>query len=312
MSRSIKWGCLVVTMGCLVVKSPEDGGGGDAAPGDAGVDSRVAVDANLDSGPPPCGSFEHRCDDGTCARDSTFDQPDYGCRNACPPNTPCAEPEEGMRVYCDEDTHLCAYEACATCDSLAAECGLVTDGCGETLDCGVCDPSMRCSGEYACVPCADAAEPSTESDPHHLGTESDIPDSTVTRYATLHDETDEDWYSIQINDRSPRIVPGGGPPNVTVTVSDLPAGITPTLDVRFACDSGTLSYNCGSGDRNDGAGTCSDTADTGENTVSVFHDLNCLPNDGDDADGLMWIRVGSVEHPGAALCGTYQLRVRVQ
>ena len=171
---------------------------------------------------------------------------------------------------------------------------------------------MRCSGEYTCVDCADSAEPTTESDPLHLGTESDIPDSNVVRYATLHDADDEDWYSIQINDRSPRIVPGGGPPNVTVTVSDLPAGITPSLQVRFACDSGMLSYNCGSGSSNDGGGRCSNTATSGANSVSVFHDLDCLPNDGDDADGRMWIRVTSVEHPGASLCGTYQLRVRVQ
>lgn len=305
---SMTWGCLIMTTGCLIINAPEDS---DAAMADVEVDVEADVNTlDVDAGPPPCGSFEHRCD-GVCVMDSTFDEPSYGCRNACPPNTACAEPEEGMRVYCD-DGHQCAYEACATCESRAAQCGLLNDGCGETLDCGMCDPSMRCDGDFACVACSDGQEPSTESDPYHLGTESDIPDSTVIRYATLHDETDEDWYSIQINDRSPRIVPGGGPPNVTVTVSDLPAGITPTLDVRFACDDGTLSYSCGSDDTNGGGGRCSDTAASGENSVSVFHDLNCLPNDGDDADGRMWIRVASVAHPGASLCGPYQLRVRVQ
>lgn len=306
---------LVPSIGCLPRDFADDSGvdaSSDAGRDAAERDAFVPLDApvpDADSGPLPCGPHEHRCD-GVCVLDSFTDSPAYGCLHACPADVPCAEPEEGMRVYCD-DAHQCAYGACLTCETLEAECGTPSDECGGALDCGVCDPSLRCE-EFACVECDDGYETSA-ADPRYLGSESDIPDSYVSRRATLHDASDVDWYLIDINDRSPRIVPGGGPPNVTITVSGLPEGIQPALDVTFACDSGTLSYTCGSGDTDEGGGTCSDAATAGETSVSVYHNLNCLPNDdGASADGPMLIRVSTVEHPGAALCGEYRLEIRIQ
>ena len=298
---------VVLGVGCVIGPKDEDAGpdgGPDAPMIDVGTD---AFDG--DTGPPVCREGEHLCE-GRCIRNSFSDHVNNGCLHGCPRNEPCPE-MPGMRRYCED--FQCAYGACLTCEDLPeVECGAVSDGCGAAIDCGECDPALRCSGDNRCVPCPDGDEGSSESAPTHLGTESDIPDSTVVRYATLHDADDEDWWSLEINDRSPRIVPGGGPPNVTVTVSDLPSGVVPRLEVHFECNRGTRSYDCGSGDEDDGAGTCSDVGDGESGSVSVFHDLNCLPNDGDDADGRLTVRVASLEHPGPAMCAGYQLRIRVQ
>lgn len=283
----------IITMGWLAVGCVSRGGpdaGTDGGPSDLGVDQ-----GQTDAGPildgAACGFEQHLCE-GRCIREHWSDAPRFGCRYSCPWEEPCPTPDGG-RAYC-EDGH-CAVGECFTCETLEAECGSASDGCGGSVECGSCDPALRCQ-DNGCVPCPDEYEGSSAADPVDLGTMADIPNSRDVRYATLHDLTDEDWFVASIRDRSPRIVPGGGPPNFHVRLTDYPEGLAPVLEATFVCDSGTLSYRCGSGSTDLGGGTCRDDGADDE-SVHIFHDLDCTPNDGDDANGELLIRVTATENP---------------
>ena len=92
------------------------------------------------------------------------------CDGPCPGNLVCVNnqncicPENTCGDECCADDQLCDDGACCdpvTCAAYGAiECGLVDDGCGNLLDCGVCGDGFECNAELQCecadVPCGDA------------------------------------------------------------------------------------------------------------------------------------------------------------
>lgn len=133
----------------------------------------------------------------------------------------------GNEVEVDEPRPVaqCRGDACsgcepATCAELAAECGVVDDGCGGTLECGVCPAPATCGGTGApnqcgCAPlaCADRAA--------HCGTIDDGCGGTVECGACA----------------APQTCGGGGSANQ--------CGCTPTTCEEADAHCGTLSDGCG-------------------------------------------------------------------
>ncbi len=92
------------------------------------------------------------------------------CDGPCPGNLVCVNnqncicPENTCGDECCADDQLCDDGSCCdpvTCAAYGAiECGLVDDGCGNLLDCGVCGEGLACNDQLECecedIPCGDA------------------------------------------------------------------------------------------------------------------------------------------------------------
>ena len=82
-------------------------------------------------------------DQNECTVDSCA--PDTGCDSSpVDDDTPCGVDEHWS---CQQGTCTCAPD---TCDTLGYGCGECDDGCGDTLDCGGCEPGTFC-GDNACL-----------------------------------------------------------------------------------------------------------------------------------------------------------------
>lgn len=72
-----------------------------------------------------------------------------------PPQEVCNGEDDDCDDEIDEDAVCRAPTKCTckpvTCQSVAAECGQIPDGCGSQLDCGKCSSGLRCVAN-ACVP----------------------------------------------------------------------------------------------------------------------------------------------------------------
>ncbi len=278
--------------------------------GDAGRDPDAgAPDAStpVDSGPDDCLAGQHRC--GTACVDDLPDEPVNGCRLGC--GEACPEPEGGHAtcslagecdLVCDapfvRDGDGCRCEP-ATCVTLGAMCGTPEDGCGGTIECGGCTGGASCT-DGACACADDAGEvndvrtAATALDPL-----SDAPDSslTATEYAIGH-AADEDWFAIEITDGT-----DGGNPQVTVTLSEIPAGSDYDLAIYYLC-SGNTSV-CTAGDPitlMDGCG--STNAEDADETAGLSAECS-----GIDDSGLLLVHVSAASWGGS--CESYTLHVDV-
>jgi hypothetical protein len=69
------------------------------------------------------------------------------CAQKCPNGLSC-------NVGADCSSSVCFQSKCCgpkTCSTVGAECGLATDGCGTSLNCGTCASPLVCnSGKCAC------------------------------------------------------------------------------------------------------------------------------------------------------------------
>jgi hypothetical protein len=282
------------------VEAPPDAALPDAALSDAGTNP-VSDSGTLD---PSCRPDYHLCGE-SCVHDQP-DIPSFGCRLGC--GEVCPEPDGG-RVICEEGA--CAYRECLTCDEVGAVCGTIADGCGNQLECGTCDPSLRCE-DNQCLECPDGHEPNAQATPTSLGTMADIPNSArYEGHVSLHATGDEDWYHVVIEDRGDTVFGTGGPPNITITVDGFPEGLVPALDAVFECTAGTTTANCGAGSISAGDGWCEDAV-VDDSELEVYLDVDCAPNDGNDADGDLFVRVRATANPGPSICGIYELHVNVR
>ena len=102
-----------------------------------------SCDENLDA----CVStpVDGNCDDqNECTADICDGQ--QGCLNTpVQDGTTCSSAPQGQ---CLSGACVCVPE---TCQSLGAECGLIGDGCGNTLNCGSADDGLACNGVETCV-----------------------------------------------------------------------------------------------------------------------------------------------------------------
>lgn len=93
-----------------------------------------------------------RCEQGACLSGEPVN-----CDDGQPCTTDICDPETGCQysLACDQGMVCDGQGACCqprfTCGELAHECGLVEDGCGNSIDCGGCDsPEAECQ-DGVCV-----------------------------------------------------------------------------------------------------------------------------------------------------------------
>lgn len=304
---------LVCSLLCSLLLSACGDDGAGPAPGDAGAEGGIEdaggePDAFVPDAPPSeCLAGQHPC--GAACVDDLPDEPLNGCRLGC--GDPCPEPEGGHATctlsgecdfVCDapfvRDGEECRCEP-ATCATLGAACGDVDDGCGGTLSCGGCSGGATCT-DGACACADDPGEPNDHmSRPTDLGMLTDSPDSstTATEYA-LGSETDEDWLGIAVTDGT-----DFGNPQITVTLSDIPAGSDYDLEIFYRC-TGNASV-CTMGTPITLMDGCASRS-SGPATETAALSSECS---GTDDSGLLLIHVVSTTWSGS--CDPYTLRVDV-
>jgi len=119
-------------------------------------DTCCAPDAVCDGGaccvPSTCGELGASCGAPSDGCGGTLACGGCGGNEVCGPGFQCGcEYQECDGACCNEGA-LCYDGSCcapATCDSLGADCGAPTDGCGGSLDCGTCGPLEACS-DFGC------------------------------------------------------------------------------------------------------------------------------------------------------------------
>lgn len=238
-------------LGLVIALLSAGGCGGDSGSGEATPDAGEGPEAGPpsdaggtpDAGPDECLPGQHRCAEA-CVEDLP-DEPLNGCRLGC--GEPCSEPDGGHATctlsgecdfVCDppfvREGARCRCEP-ATCTTLGAACGTLDDGCGGTLECGGCMGGATCTdGRCAC-----ADDPGELNDTRETATSletlTDAPDSdlTETEYAIGH-ASDVDWYAVEITDGT-----DGGNPQITVTLTDIPAGSDYDLAIYYLCSGNT-------------------------------------------------------------------------
>jgi hypothetical protein len=287
-----------------------EGGGGNAdasmrRDGSTPPDGGTANDAGRrDGGSGVCGAGQHRCGSG-CV-DDLPNEPENGCRFGC--GEPCSTPPDGRATCTADGTCSFACEppffqdgpACVcrarTCDELGWMCGNPDDGCGTALDCGTCGGGGICmSGSCSCP--LDAREPNNgRLQAAMVGSLTDAPDSSAT-YSdfTLHSGTDQDWFTIAVEDAF-----DAGNPQIRVTLDRIPAGSDYELTAWYICGTGSDQSDCtvASPCTNRASGTSSETIEMATECGGTT-----------DESGTLWLQVIAPTWGGS--CAAYRLRVDV-
>lgn len=252
-----------------------------------------------------CGTGQHRC--GAGCIDDLPNEPAHGCRNGC--GEPCPTPPDGTAACSPEGTCTFACEppfyrdgaTCVcrarTCADLGFSCGAPDDGCGRTLDCGGCDGGGVCiSGSCSCPP--DAREPNNgRLQAPEIARLTDAPDSSATfAEFNLHSATDQDWFTIHVDDDW-----DAGNPQIRVELDRVPEGSEYTLTAWYVCDNGSDESPCTV------ARTCSAGA-TSAASASVEIATECGGTT--DEHGVLWIQITPTRWSGS--CAPYRLVVNVR
>ncbi len=284
---------------------------GDDSTGSDGGDSGIR-----------CMSGMHECD-GECVPDQVND-PEMGCRRGC--GTPCPEPSEGGMATCTS-SGLCDVQ-CTTpfvkmgdqcecrpqsCSEAGAMCGTgVDDGCGGTIDCGMCGEGRMCDDMNQCVCVVDEAEPNEEELEAfqlmpEMGTDwPDTPDTMrVFSEFTLNTEDDVDIYRVRVRDA------GTASPTLRVELRNIPAGSNFELGAFFRCDTSPNTTRCDGpllGMEMDGPlGRGCLSENPAQDPERVQLQTFC---GGDDESGNLFIEVRSTTWMNA--CTPYELSVLVE
>ena len=164
-------GSYVCSNGACVRQNAPNGtscGGASGGTCSDGLCTNTCSGANLLTDPQNCGACGNVCQgvnstpicvNGTCG---------HGTCNAgfadCDPNQPGCETDITTDFNCGACGRVCdAGTTCvngtctstcipATCADLGKECGTHSDGCGGTINCGICRTGTTCSGDGVCVP----------------------------------------------------------------------------------------------------------------------------------------------------------------
>lgn len=259
---------------------------------------------------PDCESGEHECG-ATCVEDMPND-PENGCRLGC--GEPCDVPA-GATATCTSAgrcdftcptgaTRMGNTCSCTprTCAGAGAQCGAVDDGCGGTLDCGMCGEGQSCEMNICSCPTDDAEPNDVQAIAKDLGELTDAPRTTRAFDAyTLHSTADVDWYRFVVSDGF-----DVGNPTVDITLSNMPAGADYDLGVWYVCNSGGDGSSCQRGRAEElvGRGCVSDADGSGNERVVL--EASCS---GTNESGQVLVRVRT-QRPADA-CGAYRLDVDV-
>ncbi len=219
-------------------------------------DDTSGSDSGRTDGGITCMSGMHDCS-GSCVPDQIND-PSMGCRRGC--GDPCPAPTEGGMATCtssglcdvqctppyrkEGDTCRCAPQSCS---EAGAMCGSgVSDGCGGTIDCGMCGMGRMCDDMHQCVCTVDDAEPNDEELQAYLLVPSDTmmdwpdtPDTMATFSAfTLNTDSDVDIYRVRVRDT------GTAAPTLRVELRNIPPASDFSLGAFFRCDSTPNTTRC--------------------------------------------------------------------
>lgn len=289
----------ILTAACDAPPATEPLEDAGAVPLDAGWRDEdggsTRLDASPDSGSdagPTCAPGQHLCDDA-CV-DPMPALPGNGCQRGCGPACP-----GGADAVCNGDG-TCGIFGCepTRCEDAAATCGSAPNGCGGSLDCGMCSPGLTCV-DNACECAADPSEPNDTSETAALaGTLTDDPDSSL-RIATgsIHHGADEDWYRVAVQNTGLL-----GDPIVSVALTGMPEGEDYDLAAWYSCSDGSApTCTHGSPDATVASGGCRSDA-VGDDTVTL--DTHCDPH------GVLFVRVHTFLWRGA--CAPYELDVSVR
>ena len=209
---------------------------------------------STDGGPGPdatsCPVNMHSCS-GSCVADGDND-PATGCRLGC--GSACPSPTGGVPICsagaCDVmctapyersgGTCVCMPQSCS---ARGIQCGMTDDGCGTSVNCGMCGTGQACvDGACACGP--DGAEPNEDpTTAFALGDFPTMPD-TVMSFAmfSLQSMDDVDFFKVRVVDAELTMNPV-----MRVTLSNVPAGSDFELGVWFTCDNSPNTSRCDQG-----------------------------------------------------------------
>lgn len=108
-------------------------------------DSSLLTTPERDMGEDPCEacSDDQVCIDDACCTPGTCEDAGAQCgsivEDACQTTIQCGECAEGESCGVEEANQCASTCEPQTCDDLGVTCGMQMDGCGDMLDCGVCD-----------------------------------------------------------------------------------------------------------------------------------------------------------------------------
>jgi hypothetical protein len=258
-------------------QTDEDAGGGDP-----------------DGGSEECDEDQHLCD-GTCT-DAMPADPSNGCQLGC--GDPCPGGEEAI---CESDGN-CGIRGCTpmSCDDLGIMCGVADNGCGRRIGCGMCDAPAECvEGQCEIVCDTDPHEANeTRGTATNLGSREEDDDPAVVANATIHSESDVDWFRLTaVNECC------GGDPEVDVRLNGLPSGEDYDLLVLHDCpddDGERPGCTTGTPTTVDGLPGCYANA-VGDDTVSYLSECE----DG----GTIYVQVYPAGWSGS--CDAYRLEIEV-
>lgn len=171
-----------------------------------------------------------------------------GCRD----HRDCVGNPDGEQ--CNPVSGTCAE--CVPGDLCAGRpCGDGADGCGGIISCGSCGTTGTCSADGSDCACpADAIDLATPDDTaataQDLGSLTDDPDSRFEELRTIHDDADEDWYTMHVEDTGFL-----GNPSVSVLLFLLQPDDSSSwnlgedtsqyeLSVFYSCDAGGDAHTC--------------------------------------------------------------------
>jgi len=189
-----------------------------------------------------------------------------------------------------------------TCDAAGSACGTTDDGCGGTIDCGMCPEGTNCV-DHLCECSPGVGEPNeSPTAAISLGEfrDSDDREEIYALYAITSD-SDEDWYELTVVDACCL-----SNPSIHVELSGIPSGSNYDLGLWYDCDSGGGPGTCADGtpDTAMGGGCLSTNSSNMPETVQL--DTSC---GGINENGTAFIRVRAASW--AATCGVYRLTIRV-
>lgn len=263
-----------------------------------------------------CGQNEHMC--GTRCVANNDNVPELGCTLGC--GSPCPT-RDNARSFCRTDG-LCSFECLppfmlqggecvcvpTTCEGLGLECGMISDGCGMTANCGTCPSGICSEGFCGCGP--DEFESNQTLGTAFAGTDldddpgdNDLPSSAVVTSASLSSIGDSDWFKWHVDDTFQVISQN---PLLKVTLSNIPTGDNYALQAFYVADGTcTANHECRIGmlDTTMGRGCSSNNAGNSNEQIELYTDCGGSTSE----DGTLYVRVYSTTNRES--CANYRLLI---